>query len=248
MIPEGPARDDDHLGLHLHRLDGSRLVLHVVGELDRFTAPVLVAFVEERLGPEPPGTDLAIDLTATSFVDVGGLNALLHVQRRAGTRGIAVHVGPCRAAFLKLLRLTRTVGLTASPGGLEQGDSLFEVERGVHRLEGQAPRHHGEGDGRPDPDHHGPGAAEPGSRTEAAQGVGGEGVDDVERGDVDDDPAGPSSTDLVHQVLLEAHELAVVEGGVDGRDQVPALGEDGDPERFLNGAVVSVRHRLSWSP
>jgi anti-anti-sigma factor len=113
LIPDRPARDD-HLGLHLHRLDGSRLVLHVVGELDRFTAPVLVAFVEERLGCEPPGTDLAIDLTATSFVDVGGLNALLHVQRRVGTRGIAVHVGPCRTAFLRLLRLTRTVGLTAS--------------------------------------------------------------------------------------------------------------------------------------
>jgi anti-anti-sigma factor len=113
LIADRPARDD-HLGLQLHRLDGSRLVLHVVGELDRFTAPVLVAFVEERLGCEPPGTYLAIDLTATSFVDVGGLNALLHVQRLVGTRGIAVHVGPCRAAFLRLLRLTRTVGLTAS--------------------------------------------------------------------------------------------------------------------------------------
>ena len=146
MIPAGPDRDADLLGLQLYRLDRGRMVLHVVGELDRFTAPVLVAFVEERLGPEPPGTDLSIDLTATSFVDVGGLNALLHVQRRAGTRGIAVHVGPCRAAFLRLLRLTRTVGLTRSPGGPEQGDALLEVQCGVHRLQGQAPRHHGEGD------------------------------------------------------------------------------------------------------
>lgn len=114
MIPDGPARDDDRLGLHLHRLDGSRLVLHVVGELDRFTAPVLVAFVEERLGREPPGTALTIDLTAAPFVDVGGLNALLHVQRRAGMRGVVVHVGPCRASFLRLLDITWTVGLTAS--------------------------------------------------------------------------------------------------------------------------------------
>ena len=113
MIPEGSARETDSLGLHLHRLD-RRMVLHVVGELDRLTAPVLVAFLDDRLGREAPGTDLTIDLTRTSFVDVGGLNALLDGQRRAGIRGIAVHVGPCRASFLRLLDITGTTGLTVA--------------------------------------------------------------------------------------------------------------------------------------
>jgi anti-anti-sigma factor len=123
LIPDGPARDDDPvvdarpvdpLGLRLHRPDRGRMVLHVAGELDRLTAPVLVAFVDERLGREPPGTHLTIDLTETSFVDLGGLNALLDVQRRAGIRGIVVHVGPCRAPFLRLLRVTATMGLTVT--------------------------------------------------------------------------------------------------------------------------------------
>jgi anti-anti-sigma regulatory factor len=267
LIPGAPVRDhdasagspqDEALGLHLHRLDRRRMVLYVTGELDRLTAPVLVALLDERLAGERPDTVLTVDLTATAFVDVGGLNALLDVQHRAAVRGITLHVGACRAAFLRLLRVTRTLGLAAAPPdrpwstrphacrdsevviarldasrvverGFEQGETLLEVERGVYRLEAQPPRHHGERDRRADPHHHGPGAAEPGGRAEAAQGVGGEGVDDVERGDVDDHAPGPPPADLVHQVLLEPHELAVVQGGVDGRDEGAALGENGDP-------------------
>ena len=114
MHDEPAAREPDPLGLHLHRLDRHRMVLYVAGELDRLTAPVLVAFLDERLERERPGTSLTIDLTETSFVDVGGLNALLDVQHRAGIRGIVVHVGPCRAPFLRLLRVTWTIGLTAA--------------------------------------------------------------------------------------------------------------------------------------
>jgi ABC-type transporter Mla MlaB component len=112
--PAAGAPEPDPLGLHLHRLDRGRMVLYVAGELDRLTAPVLVAFLDERLRREPPGTDLTIDLTETSFVDLGGLDALLDVQRRAGIRGVAVHVGRCRAPFLRLLRVTLTIGLTAA--------------------------------------------------------------------------------------------------------------------------------------
>jgi anti-sigma B factor antagonist len=172
--PAGSPKDEA-LGLHLHRLDRHRMVLYVTGELDRLTAPVLVALLDERLAGERPDTVVTVDLTATTFVDVGGLNALLEVQRRAAVRGITLHVGACRAAFLRLLRVTRTLGLAAAPGdrpwstrphacrdsevviarvdasrvverGLEQGDALLQVKRGVYRLEGQPPRHHGEGD------------------------------------------------------------------------------------------------------
>ena len=114
MIPDGPARDEaDLLGLRLHRPGRGRTVLSVTGELDRLTAPVLVAFLAERLGSDAPDVTLTIDLTATSFVDVGGLNALLEVQRRARTDGVTVHVGACRAQFLLLLRATGTTGLIA---------------------------------------------------------------------------------------------------------------------------------------
>ena len=108
------AREANALGLHLHRLDPGRMVLYVSGELDRLTAPVLVACLDELLGSQPPGTSLMIDLTETSFVDVGGLNTLLDLQRRARERRIVVHVGACGAQFLRLLRATQTTGLTAT--------------------------------------------------------------------------------------------------------------------------------------
>ena len=52
-------------------------------------------------------------------------------------------------------------------------------------------------------------------------------------GDVDDDATGTSSTDLLHEVPLETHELGVVERGVDGRDEVAAPRKDRYSERFL---------------
>lgn len=88
-------------------------MLYVSGELDRIAAPVLVAFLAEHLGNDTPGLHLTIDLTGTSFVDIGGLNALLEAKRRARTRGVTVHVGACRAQFLVLLRATGTRGLIA---------------------------------------------------------------------------------------------------------------------------------------
>ena len=69
---------------------------------------------------------------------------------------------------------------------------------------------------------------------EVAQGVGGVGVDDVECGDVDDDAPGAVPPDLVDQVVLESLQLAVVQGGVDGRDEVAALPQDGD-QRVVAG-------------
>ena len=58
------------------------------------------------------------------------------------------------------------------------------------------------------------------------QGAGAEGVHDVEGGDVDDHPAGPVGADLLHQVLLELDDLAVVQRLVDGGDEVAALPQD----------------------
>ena len=58
-----------------------------------------------------------------------------------------------------------------------------------------------------------------------------EGVQDVQRRDVDDHAAGAVLPDLLDQVLAEPHHLRVVQGGVDRRDQVGALSQDGDELR-----------------
>ena len=127
--------------------------------------------------------------------------------------------------------------MTAADAGdfVQDGESFVEVEGGVHGVQVQAEAHHGVGDVGVDPDDHGAGAAQarpcPG---EVAQGVGGVGVDDVECGDVDDDARGAVPPDLVDQVVLEPLQLTVVQGGVDGRDQVAALPQDGD-QQWLRG-------------
>jgi len=92
------------------------MVLYVSGELDRLTAPLLATHLDELLRDDAHGTSLTIDLAGTSFVDIGGLNTLLDVHRWAGARGIVVRVGECRAQFVRLLRVTGTLGLMAAPG------------------------------------------------------------------------------------------------------------------------------------
>ena len=62
-----------------------------------------------------------------------------------------------------------------------------------------------------------------------------EGVEHVERGDVDDDAPRAVPADPVDQVVLESLQLTVVQGGVDGRDEVAALPQDGD-QRWLRRA------------
>jgi anti-anti-sigma factor len=115
---DGASPESGLLGLRPHRLDGRRMVLYVSGELDRLTAPLLVAHLDELLRDDAHGTtSLTIDLAGTSFVDIGGLNTLLDVHRRAGARGIVVGVGECRAQFVRLLRVTGTLGLMAAGAG-----------------------------------------------------------------------------------------------------------------------------------
>ena len=74
-----------------------------------------------------------------------------------------------------------------------------------------------------DPDDDGLGAAQPAHPGDVAQRSGAEGVEHVERGDVDDHAAGPLGADPLDEVALEAHQLAVVQCRVDGRDEVGAL-------------------------
>src|SRR3954468_20744767 len=87
---------------------------------------------------------------------------------------------------------------------------------------------HREGDIGLDADDHRHRPPQPGDLGDLAQGVRAERVEHVESGDVDDHPTGPVLADLVDQVLLEPQHLGVVQGGVDGGDQLGTLTEDRD--------------------
>src|SRR3954471_14736679 len=90
---------------------------------------------------------------------------------------------------------------------LEQREALLEVERGLHVLEVHAQLDHGEGDLRLDADDHGLGAAQPGHHGDGAQGARDEGVHDVQRRDVDDDPAGAVARHLTHDVVAQLQHV-----------------------------------------
>lgn len=65
-------------------------VLEVRGELDLLTAPELAERVDQALAEKPPL--LAIDLTATTFIDSSGARQLARAARAAGRVGTAVQV------------------------------------------------------------------------------------------------------------------------------------------------------------
>jgi anti-sigma B factor antagonist len=104
-------------------------VIYVRGELDRASAPALASRLHPLLDADPPRPTLILDLTATTFLDAGGLNLLLDVQQRATARGTRFGLAGCGPQVMKVLRVTETaelipqlpahhsVGVTAVPGG-----------------------------------------------------------------------------------------------------------------------------------
>src|SRR5919198_669423 len=127
------------------------------------------------------------------------------------------------------LTLTRTSSLTVARllrMRIQERQSLLEVESRVHVLETHAELHHRERHLGLDPYDHRLGASQPGHVRDAPQRPRGERVHDVQRRDVDDDPARAEAPDLLHEVVLELEHIAVAEGRLNRRDQVVALFED----------------------
>jgi anti-anti-sigma factor len=69
---------------------GGHPTLDVRGELDLLTAPRLGAAVDDALARKPPL--LALDLTATTFIDSSGARQVVRAARAAGRVGTVVQV------------------------------------------------------------------------------------------------------------------------------------------------------------
>jgi len=83
-------------------------VIHLRGELDRVTAPTLAACLGQLIDADTRCTAVVIDLVATTFVDVGGLNLLLRAHRRAEELGTALRLAGCSPYILRMLQATAT--------------------------------------------------------------------------------------------------------------------------------------------
>jgi anti-anti-sigma factor len=90
----------------LHLAVDERGVLHVTGDIDMASGPLLEAAISERAGTAP----LELDLDGVGFIDSSGLRTLLTASRRAAERSSGVvlhHVGP------EIARLLEITGTTA---------------------------------------------------------------------------------------------------------------------------------------
>ena len=84
--------------------EGEGTRLHLYGELDMASAPLLMREVETvaRRG----AVDIVLDLSALSFVDVSGLRAILDAARAARRDGRSLVVANPMPHIVRLLELT----------------------------------------------------------------------------------------------------------------------------------------------
>src|SRR2546422_2209967 len=112
--------------------------------------------------------------------------------------------------------------------GVEKGQALLQVQGRAHSFQGQAQLNHRKGDIRLDADDDRLRPAQFQHVGNAAQRAGGEGVDDVQNGDVDDDTTGAKLADTFGQVIPQLHQVGIGEHRLNGGDQVVALFEKGN--------------------
>jgi anti-sigma B factor antagonist len=90
-----------------------RTIIRAEGEVDVMTAPKLSAYLDSVLRSRD--TDVAVDLTETTFLDSAGLHVLLNAARRLTRRSRRLIVvcapGPVRHV-IELARLAETLGVS----------------------------------------------------------------------------------------------------------------------------------------
>jgi anti-anti-sigma factor len=82
-------------------------VICVCGDLDIATTPALATCLSNLLDGDTPCRALVVDLSAASFVDVGGANLLLDAHQRLTKRSAAMDLRGCSAQLVRLLHVIR---------------------------------------------------------------------------------------------------------------------------------------------
>jgi len=120
-VPGAPVLITDPPFAVDHRRFGKRAVVSASGELDIATAPQLEAVIALAMGARP--AELWIDLTALTFIDSTGLNALREVHDRFdGALAVVRPPGPVRRVF-EIAGLAAMLPLCDGPVSLESSRS-----------------------------------------------------------------------------------------------------------------------------
>lgn len=127
--PDGPA---------------ARTVVHVVGEVDVATSPLMAAAIERALETDTGDrAQVVVDLARVRFIDAGGINVLLRAAQQArAVGGTLVLRSPSRAVrrMLDVLRLHDVLAVEWPPladdAGVEgesEGDGAEREGEGAER-------------------------------------------------------------------------------------------------------------------
>lgn len=96
---------------------GDALVMHVVGEIDTLTAPVLRAQLDEHL---PRTRLLVLDMSQVSFLGSAGLAVLVAVKDDADRRGHRLRLVPGSRIVTRALEATGLLNLFEVAGDVAQ--------------------------------------------------------------------------------------------------------------------------------
>ena len=108
-----PAQAGEHgaaagrLRVVVERPEPGSVVIRVRGEVDLSSVPRLSELIGQRLTAAYLRT-VVLDLSDVEFLSTSGLEMLLHAQRRAEARGVAVYVVPGGRCVQRLVELTDT--------------------------------------------------------------------------------------------------------------------------------------------
>ncbi|MFE6781948.1 STAS domain-containing protein [Streptomyces sp. NPDC057680] len=98
-------------------------VMRVSGDLDLHHVEEVRSTLLDAIAEAPPGAEVTIDLTYSSFCDSAGLEALLTARRRALDSGRTLRLGAPSHQLLRLMAITNTAGLFAMGAAPRQDGS-----------------------------------------------------------------------------------------------------------------------------
>jgi len=104
-VDHGLSPSTASIDVAVRQLDRDVVLVDTAGEIDLATHRQLETALSGALEPPAPGVLIA-DLSAVSFLDSAGVNALVNVQRRAETTGTELRIVSANRHVSRPLRIT----------------------------------------------------------------------------------------------------------------------------------------------
>ncbi|HET9143277.1 STAS domain-containing protein [Actinophytocola sp.] len=113
-----PTHPPDRLSTRVTHPTPTAAVLHVGGELDLFTAPVVDSYIARQL-TDKPTTHLVLDLTEITFFGSAGVATLVRASESAAEHDVMLILAAASRVVLRPLQVTGIASLLTIRESLE---------------------------------------------------------------------------------------------------------------------------------